>query len=618
MSDASLAVMILDQARRYGSKRVFQRKRGNRWDDIAWQQFGEQIVHAAQGLAALGFQPGERLAILADNRPEWPLIDLACLYLGGVDVPLYLTSHPNDLAYILKDAGVTFLAVAGDDQRQKIKQIAAQVPTLSQVINLDHGPDDESDGASSPQEGRLGHLPSLSLKDLLARGAQAAGATQPVSYPDLATIIYTSGTTGRPKGVMLTHANMLANAQDATHILSITEADQTISFLPLSHSFERTAGLYTILRAGACIAYGGGTVTLTKDLGEVRPTLFCCVPRVLELVYRRVFSEKENAPFGKKQILRWALDVGQAAGRVRTADSTGEAPLPLLLKLQHRVADRLVFHKLRHVLGGRIRFLVSGGAPLNPEIARFFFGAGITVYEGYGLTEAGPIVACNSPGLNRVGTVGPALPQVTVHIAPDGEIYVRGPNVMQGYYNKPEDTAQAIDAEGWLHTGDVGEIDAAGFVTITDRKKDLIITSEGENIAPQPIEGLFRQDPLIEEACLIGDQRPYLTVLLVPNRTLVETTAQKRGLSQDWEALLNHPTIRSLFRRRFDTVNKSLPVYARMRKFTLLTKPFSQERNELTPTLKVKRREVLLTRQAEIATMYPTRSLPPATESQAS
>ncbi len=614
MSDTSLAIMILERTRRYGSKRIFQRKRGSRWEDITWQQFGEQIVYAAKGLAALGFQPGKRLAILADNRPEWPLIDLACLYLGGVDVPLYLTSQPNDLAYILKDAGVTFLAVAGDDQRTKIEQIATQVPTLSQVINLDHGPDDPS----SPQEGRLGHLPSLSLKSLLAQGEQAGGTTQPVSHPDLATIIYTSGTTGLPKGVMLTHANILANAKDSAQILSITEEDQTISFLPLSHSFERTAGLYTILRAGACIAYGGGTVTLTKDLGEVRPTLFCCVPRVLELVYRRVFSERETAPFGKKQILSWALDVGHAAGHVRTAGSTGEAPLPPLLKLQHCLADRLVFHKLRQVLGGRTRFLVSGGAPLNAQIARFFFGAGITVYEGYGMTEAGPVISCNIPGKNRVGTVGPVLPQVTVRIAPDGEIYVRGPNVMQGYYNKPHDTAQAIDAQGWLHTGDVGEIDAKGFIKITDRKKDLIITSEGENIAPQPIEGLFRQDPLIEEACLIGDKRPYLTVLLVPNRTLVEATAQKRGLSLDGEALLKHPTIRSLFRQRFEAVNKTLPLYARIRKFTLLTEPLSQERNELTPTLKVKRREVLLTRQTEIAAMYPTRSVPPVARSQTS
>ncbi len=597
MGDTSLASMILDRAARYGSRRVFLRKRGSSWEDISWQQFGDQIVRAARGLAALGFQPGDRLAILADNRPEWPLLDLACLYLGGVDVPLYLTSPPDDLAYILNDAGASVLAVAGDDQRKKIEQIASDVPDLTQVIQLD--------SESVPGSGQLAHLPALSLRELLVQGEKTGGATQPISHPDLATIIYTSGTTGRPKGVMLTHANMLANAEDATTILPITEADQTISFLPLSHGFERTAGLYTILRAGASIAYGGGTVTLTKDLGEVRPTLFCCVPRVLELVYRRVLSEKESAPFAKQKILSWALDVGKAAGRVRTSDSTGEAGLPLALSLKHRLADTLVFQKLRQVLGGRTRFLVSGGAPLNAEVARFFYGAGMPVYEGYGLTEAGPVVACNIPGKNRVGTVGPALPQVTVQIAADGEICVRGPNIMQGYYNKPDETAQVIDAQGWLHTGDIGEIDAQGFLTITDRKKDLIITSEGENIAPQPIEGLFRQDPLIEEACLIGDKRPYLTVLLVPNRAFVEMTADKNGLNGDWQTILHHPTIHALFRQCFDAVNTTLPLYARVRKFALLPEPFSQERNELTPTLKVKRRTVLQTRRAEIDDMYP-------------
>ena len=602
MNDTSLASMILDRAAQYGSKRVFMRKRGSAWQDISWQQFGEQIVHAAKGLTALGFQSGDRLAILADNRPEWPIIDLACLYLGGVDVPLYLTSHPNDLAYILNDAGVTFLAIAGDDQRKKIAQIASDVPTLSHVIHLD--------SESTPEAGQLAHLPALSLQALLAEGEKSGGASQPVTQPDLATIIYTSGTTGLPKGVMLTHANMLANAEDATAILPITEEDQTISFLPLSHGFERTAGLYTILRAGASIAYGGGTVTLTKDLGDVRPTLFCCVPRVLELVYRRVLSEKESAPFAKQKILSWALDVGKAAGRARTADATGEAALPLSLSLKHRLADKLVFQKLRQVLGGRTRFLVSGGAPLNAEIARFFYGAGMTVYEGYGLTEAGPIVACNIPGKNLVGTVGPALPQVSVRIADDGEICVRGPNVMQGYYNKPEDTAQVIDGEGWLHTGDVGEIDGQGFIKITDRKKDLIITSEGENIAPQPIEGLFRQDPLIEEACLIGDKRPYLSILLVPNRPFVEMTAQKNGLSEDWPTVLDHAAIRTLFRQRFDTINKSLPLYSRVRRFALLAEPFSQERNELTPTLKVKRRKVLETRQSDIDALYPARTVP--------
>ena len=291
---------------------------------------------------------------------------------------------------------------------------------------------------------------------------------------------------------------MLANTQDATAVLPITEDDITVSFLPLSHGFERTAGLYTILRAGAAIAYGGGTVTLTKDLADIKPTALCCVPRVLELVYRRVSSECEHAGFLKRTLLNWAFALGRKAGTYRVAQQS----LPLGTKLQYSVADRLVFKKLRAALGGRVQFLVSGGAPLNAEVARFFYGAGLAVYEGYGLTEAGPVVSCNLPGRTRLGSVGPALPQVQVKIAEDGEICVRGPNVMRGYYKRPEDTALVIDKEEWLHTGDVGEIDAEGFITITDRKKDMIITSEGENIAPQHVEGLLKQDPLIEEALL--------------------------------------------------------------------------------------------------------------------
>ena len=593
MGDTSLASMILDRAARYGSRRVFLRKRNSSWEDISWQQFGDQIVRAARGLAASGFQPGDRLAILADNRPEWPLLDLACLYLGGVDVPLYLTSPPDDLAYILNDAGASVLAVAGDDQRQKIAQIASEVPSLRQVIHLDTD--------SAPDAGLPNRLAALSLTDLLASGEHSSRPAQPAPDPGLATIIYTSGTTGRPKGVMLSHTNMLANAEDAAAVLPLGEEDLTLSFLPLSHGFERTGGLYTILRAGGAIAYGGGIASLTDDLSAVRPTILCCVPRVLERVYQHMLGERENASFVKQKILSWALEVGRAAGRARTSDTA----LPFALSLQHGLADRLVFGALRTALGGRIRFLVSGGAPLNADLACFFHGAGIPVYEGYGLTEAGPVVACNTPDRNRVGSVGTPLPQVSVRIADDGEVCVRGPNVMAGYYNRPEDTAAALDAEGWLHTGDIGAIDAQGFLAITDRKKDLLITSQGENVAPQPIEGRFRQEPLIEEACLIGDQRPYLTVLLVPDRAFVEIVANTHGVSGEWPDVLDHPTIRGLFQQCFETVNNSLPRHAQPRHFTLLAEPFSQASNELTPTLKVKRRTVLQTRQAAIDSMYP-------------
>lgn len=592
MTPTSLATMILEQADRHASRRVFMHKRRGQWEDISWQRLAEQIIHAAHGLAALGFKAGDRLALLAENQPEWPIMDLACLYLGGVDVPLYLSSPGPDLAYILKDSGASVIAVSGRGQLEKILQIAPDLPDLSHIVLLD--PKD--------QQPDYGQLKGCRFTELLALGERQSDRHQPVTDPGLATIIYTSGTTGFPKGVMLSHSSVLSNVRDGTQVLPLNADDMSLSFLPLSHGFERTAGLYTPLYVGGSIAYGGGTVSLLRDLAEVKPTILCCVPRVLELVYRRVMGERESAGFPKRQLLDWALALSKAVGTRRV----NERAIPPLEQLQLQLVDRLVFQKLRHTLGGRIRFLVSGGAPLNAEIARFFYGIGITVYEGYGLTEAGPVISCNIPGKTRLGTVGLALPQVEVKIDADGEICARGPNIMDGYYRRPEDTATALDADGWLHTGDVGHIDTDGFITITDRKKDLIITDSGENIAPQPIESALKQDPLIEEACLIGDKRPFITALLVPNQALVETLARKNGVSGDWQTILSHQTVQSLFRSRVNTVNTSLPIPARIRQFSVLSQPFSQDRGELTPTLKIKRRQVLETRQEQIEAMYPS------------
>lgn len=594
MTPTSLANMVLEQANRHASRRVFLRKRREHWEAMSWRQLAEQIIHAAHGLAALGFKAGDRLALLAENQPEWPIMDLACLYLGGVDVPLYLSSPGHDLAYILKDSGASFLAVSGRGQLDKVLKIAPTLPELSQMILLE--PD-----ARPPDSGSLA---ACRFAELLALGERHPDRRPPLADPGLATIIYTSGTTGFPKGVMLSHCNMLSNAQAGSQVLPLSADDTALSFLPLSHGFERTGGLYTSLYVGGSIAYGGGTVSLLRDLAEVRPTLLCCVPRVLELVYRRVVGERESAGFAKRQILAWALALGNSVGTRRVE----ERAIPALQGLQLQVLDRLVFQKLRQTLGGRIRFVVSGGAPLNAEIARFFYGVGIPVYEGYGLTEAGPVISCNRPDRTRLGTVGLAFPQVEVNIAADGELCARGPNIMAGYYRRPEETAAAIDANGWLHTGDIAQIDADGFITITDRKKDLIITDSGENIAPQPIESALKQDPLIEEACLIGDKRPFITALLVPNQALVETLARKKGVSGDWPVILSHQTVQSLFRRRVNAVNTSLPIPARIRQFSVLSQPFSQDRGELTPTLKIKRRHVLETRQEQIEAMYPSPS----------
>ncbi len=594
MTPTSLATMVLEQADRRAPHRVFIRKRRKQWEDISWRQLAEQIIHTAHGLTALGFKAGDRLALLAENQPEWPIMDLACLYLGGVDVPLYLSSPGQDLAYILKDSGASFIAVSGRGQLEKVLQIAPDLPELSHIVLLD------------PEEQQIdsGQLKVCRFADLLALGEQQSDRRQPIADPGLATIIYTSGTTGFPKGVMLSHSNMLSNVRDAPQVLPLNADDILLSFLPLSHGFERTTGLYAPLYIGGSIAYGGGTASLLRDLAEVKPTLLCCVPRILELIYRRVVGERESAGFLKRHLLDWALALSKAIGTRRVNEQT----IPPLQQLQLQLIDRLVFRKLRQVLGGRIRFLVSGGAPLNAEIARFFYGIGITLYEGYGLTEAGPVISCNMPGKTRLGTVGIALPQVEVKIDADGEICARGPNIMAGYYRRPEDTASAIDADGWLHTGDVGHIDPDGFITITDRKKDLIITASGENIAPQPIESALKQDPLIEEACLIGDHRPFITALLVPNQALVETLARKNGVSGDWQAILIHQTVQSLFRSRVNALNATLPIPARIRQFSVLSQPFSLDRGELTPTLKIKRRQVLETRQKQIEAMYPSPS----------
>lgn len=590
MGDGSLATEFLTQAGRWASQPVFLKKTAGRWEKISWDAAANKVKRAAAGLEALGFREGDRLGILSENRPEWAIVDLACLFLGGVDVPLYLASPTADLAYVLRDAGVTFIAVSGQEQMAKILAVARELPDLFYLLMLDDGPREET---------RIGRLRVLGLEGLLALGERGE-ATRPAGSPDVATIIYTSGTTGRPKGVMLTHANLLADARASASVLPVGEGDLAVSVLPLSHAFERVAGLYTMLLAGASIAYGGGPATLVKDFGEVSPTVLCCAPRLLEVIYRRICRERQNVGLLRPRIVEWSVRLGKRAGCFRSLNQ----PLPWPLTVEHRVADRLLFRRVRALLGGRVQLVICGGAPLDVEIARFFHGAGVPVFEGYGLTEAGPVVSCNRPGRTRLGTVGLPLPQVEVKVAPDGELFVRGPNVMRGYYKREAETLEAIDAEGWLHTGDLGRIDAEGFITITDRKKDLIITSDGENVAPQPIEGRLKQDPLIEDACLVGDKRPYLTVLVVPDRDVLQALARKQGIDEEWPQLLKRGELRAMFRRSLNAVNRDLPRHARARSFVLLEEPFSQERGELTPTLKVRRAVVEKTRRAEIEALY--------------
>jgi long-chain acyl-CoA synthetase len=417
---------------------------------------------------------------------------------------------------------------------------------------------------------------------------------------DLATLIYTSGTTGVPKGVMLTHANLVSNVQDALLDFPISEADTVLSVLPLSHIFERMADHFTMISRGVCVAYAESLDTFARDLLEVRPTIVMCVPRLFEKMYRRILDAAIAAPMVKRAIFFGARDVATAWARAR---GNGHRPSPLLA-LQHALSDRLVYRTLRERVGGRLRFFISGGAPLGAEIAQFFFGAGLPVLEGYGLTETSPVIAVNRIQTNKPGTVGPPIAHVLVRIAGDGEIVVKGPGVMKGYLNLPAETAAALE-DGWFHTGDIGHLDRDGFLVITDRKKDLLVTAGGKKVAPQPIENALKTLPWVSEAVLLGDGRPYVTALVVPNFQQLEAYARYKGIAFVTHTdLVHHPAIHELFARKIAEVTSGLARFEQIKRFTLIEREFRQDEGDLTPTLKVRRKIIAEKFAPVIEAMY--------------
>jgi long-chain acyl-CoA synthetase len=561
---------------------ALQVKVAGRFEPISHRAVLERVRHAALGLGELGIHRGDRVAILSENRPEWAIADFACLTVGVTDVPVYPTLPAEQIAFILKDSGARAIFVSNADQAAKIVKIRAQVPTLEHVIGFD-----ETLGAAS----------DLTLRALEARGQavdtparqtqwrQEADAVKP---DDLATLIYTSGTTGAPKGVMLTHDNFHSNVVAASFAVPFEGNDTALSFLPLSHVFERMAGHYLMFHTGTSIAYAESTETVPADLLLVRPTLVLSVPRLYEKMYARVL---ENAMAGgtvKQRIFFWARGVGERYADEKLA---GREPRGLLA-LQYRLADRLVFSKLKARTGGRLRYFVSGGAPLSAEINKFFFAAGLVILEGYGLTETSPVIAVNTPDAFRIGTVGRPVRGVEVRIAADGEIITRGPHVMAGYFNNPEATRDTIDPDGWLHTGDIGTLDD-GFLSITDRKKDIIVTAGGKNIAPQPIENLVRSSKYVSQVVMIGDRRRFPILLIVPEREQLERWARQQNLSWSTPAqLLALPEVKDMMDREVQDKLSGLAHFEMPKRFALLEHEFSIERGDLTPSLKVKRRVV--------------------------
>ncbi len=590
----TLTQLFFDAIERFGHKPAAMRyKADGRWHDITHADLRRRVEHFALALRRLGVQRGDRVAILSENRPEWAIADYACLCLGVSDVPVYPTLPAPQVRYVLRDSGAVAICVSTAAQAAKIREIRAELPGLKHVIAFDAD-------AAGPG--------IIALADHYASGAAAAAAGEGARFKedaltvlpdDLATIIYTSGTTGDPKGVMLTHNNIYANCVQAMPALKLTTDDSTLSFLPLSHIFERMAGHYAVFSYGATINYAESIDTLVANLGEVKPTVVMSVPRVYEKIYARVLENALISPI-KKRIFFWAKATGE-----RWADLTlAGQPIPGGLAIAYRIARKLVFSKLEQRVGGRLRFFVSGGAPLPADIARFFFAAGLPIYEGYGLTETSPVITVNHPGRLRLGTVGPVIPGLDVRIADDGEILVKGPSIMKGYYNKPEATAEVIDAQGYFHTGDIGMFED-GYLRITDRKKDIIVTAAGKNIAPQPIEALAKKNKYLANAVMLGDKRKFCVMLLVPQYEHLEPWAKRRNLMwKDHRELIALPDVKAKLEREALGQFADLAKFEMPKKFLILERDFSVETGDLTPTLKVKRRVVEQKLKKEIDALY--------------
>ena len=574
---------------------VMMRKVNGEYTGITYDEFKEETDNLACGLYTLGIKKGDKVAIISENRPEWVYSDMAILALGAADVPIYPSLTASSIEYILNNSESKCAIVSNKLQLNKILKYKETLRHLNSIIVMN-----EKD--MIPDEQSL-----YSFKDV-----QEMGKIYKKNHPhflrdsiynihenDLCTIIYTSGTTGEPKGVMLTHKNILSNVQSALELFPISRDDIFLSFLPLCHIFERMAGYYTGFSTGGIICYAESIETVAQNFLEVRPTILTSVPRLFERMYSKIIKNVESQSRAKQKIFNSSIETGKKAARARK-----KGHLNLLLAAQYKIADKLVFSKIREKTGGRLRFLISGGAPLSPELGEFFEAVGIKIIEGYGLTESSPVLAANRFDDYKFGTVGKVFPGVEIKLAADGEILARGPNIMKGYYKNKKETDEVLK-DGWLHTGDIGEFDKEGYLKITDRKKHLFKTTSGKYIAPALIENLFLSSKYIDQFVLIGDRRMYLSALIVPDFEALQEYADSHKISYSkTEDLSNNELIRNLIENELSKIQRNLANYEKVRKFTLLDKPFSLETGEITPSLKVKRNLVELLYKDKIEEMY--------------
>ena len=573
----TLAGLFLDAVRRFGDAPAFGfLPRAGTLETVSYRETLARVKRVAAGLEAAGVAPGDRVAIFADNRPEWSLTDYGCLCSGVVDVPVYPTLTARQVAYILRDSGARVLFTQGGDALRTAREAVAGCPHPVRVVVFD-APEELPTGVTSwgrfLEEGE--EQASGWSEEAFRRRAEAAGPD------DVATILYTSGTTGEPKGVMLTHDNIFSNVMACSRVLELGPEDRTASFLPLSHIFQRMVD-YLFLHVGCLIAYPRSMQTVVEDFGVIRPTVAVSVPRLYEKIYNGVMDARGV----KKKIIDWAAGVADRAAEARLA---GREPGGVLA-VQYAVADRLVFSKVKEAVGGELRIFVSRGGPLSPALNRFFYSIGLTILEGYGLTETSPVTNVNTLDDFRIGTVGKPVPGTEIRIAEDGEILVRGRQVMKGYYNRPDATAEAIDEEGWFRTGDLGTLDENGFLTITDRKKDIIVTAGGKNVAPQPIENRLTSNPYVEQAVMVGDRRKYVSLLVVPAFEPLEAWAREEGIEWgDREDLVENSRVEEFMEGQVMAELADVASYERPKRVALLPEAFSIEKGTMTPTMKVRR-----------------------------
>ncbi|MBE3112517.1 MAG: long-chain fatty acid--CoA ligase [Acidobacteria bacterium] len=587
----TLAELIVNTVKAYPKPDFMLFKKEGAYTPISSQEFGDGVKHLALGLNALGFEARQKLCLLSENRPAWTMTDLATLCAGGLTVPIYTTLVPEQIRYIIDDSDATVVVVSNADHWKKIEPLRGGLGKVKHYITF---ADEAPAGV-------------LTLKEVMDKG-RAAAESKPGLFDELvarskpgdeATLIYTSGTTGVPKGVILTHDNIVSNVKTAAAIIEFTEKDTVLSFLPLSHILERTV-MFAFIYKGCTVAFAESVEAVAQNLLQVRPHIMVSVPRVFEKIYTKVMDQVLTSPALRRKIFFWALKVGKAYGAAKLAGK----PISGGLRFRRSIAAKLVFSKIIAKTGGRIRFFVSGGAPLSKDIAEFFYAMGLVILEGYGLTETSPMLSINTFENIRLGTVGKPVPGVDIKIASDGEILARGPNIMKGYYKKEAETREVFEG-GWFKTGDIGRFDPDGFLVITDRKKDLLVTSGGKNIAPQPIENLLKTSPYITSGVVIGDRQRFIAALVVPNFEKLQEYARAQGIAfSSLDDLCRDRRIVGFLKAEVDRATPLLASYERIKKIAVLPRDFEIEKGEITPSLKVRRANVTAEYRTLIDAMY--------------